>query len=301
MGYYNLLDKDIQEAQASLAKNHGISGFCYYHYWSKGKRLLHKPIDQVLANKELDFPFCFCWANENWTRTWDGLENDVLQLQEYSTNDDIDHIRWLIEAFKDPRYIRVNNKPLLIVYRASELPNPLKTTSIWREEAKRLGIGELHLCTVESFADDRLDPRLIGFDASIGFQPDWYNLGSPKRKLKGNNLVFEYKDIVNNRKNSIPSPYKKYPCVIPGWDNSPRRANDAKVFRGSTPDLYKDWLANEMKDIQNNQETENIVFINAWNEWGEGAYLEPCSKWGTKYLEATKKAVSEAIKHVNEL
>ena len=141
---------ESREAQADLARQYGVTGFCYYHYWFSGKRLLHRPFDEVLTSGRPNFPFCLCWANENWTRIWDGGDSEVLMEQRYSDEDDRAHIRWLASAFTDPRYIRVENKPLFIIYRAHKLPNIRKTTATWRDECRRLGIGEVFLCRVDT-------------------------------------------------------------------------------------------------------------------------------------------------------
>src|SRR5690242_15190569 len=159
LGFYDLRLPETRSAQAQLARENGIYGFCYYHYWFNGKLLLERPFNEVLASSQPDFPFCLCWANENWTRAWDGLEHDILVAQEYDAEDDRRHIHWLVEAFRDRRYIRVNGKPLLLVYRVSNLPDPLQTASLWREEAHKLGIGDIYLATVESFPKDRIDPN----------------------------------------------------------------------------------------------------------------------------------------------
>jgi lipopolysaccharide biosynthesis protein len=175
LGFYDLRLPEVRQAQADLAKEYGIHGFCYYHYWFNGRRILERPFNEVLASGKPDFPFCLCWANENWTRTWDGLEKKILLEQNYSEEDDRQHIRSLARAFQDERYIRVGNKPLFLVYKASRIPNPLKTTSIWREEAKKMGIEDLFLCKVESAHGEHGDPTKSGFDAAVEFQPDWTN------------------------------------------------------------------------------------------------------------------------------
>ena len=134
--------------------SHGIHGFCYYHYWFKGRRLLERPFNEVLNSGKPDFPFCLCWANESWSRLWDGQEQEILMAQNYNEEDDLNHIRWLAGAFRDPRYIRVNGRPLFLVYRLSRLPDPGRTVEIWRNEARRLGVGDISICNVESFAAD---------------------------------------------------------------------------------------------------------------------------------------------------
>jgi hypothetical protein len=143
LGFYDLRVPETRQAQADLAREYGIHGFCYYHYWFKGRRLLERPFNEVLTSGQPDFPFCLCWANESWTRAWDGQSGVILMKQEYSEEDDYQHIRWLSNVFRDKRYIRYEGKPLFLVYRVRDLPNPLQTTEIWRNEARRAGIGEL--------------------------------------------------------------------------------------------------------------------------------------------------------------
>jgi lipopolysaccharide biosynthesis protein len=305
LGFYDLRLPETREAQAKLAREYGIYGFAYYHYWFNGKRLLGRPFNEVLASGKPDFPFCLCWANENWTRVWDGQDKGCLIVQNYSEEDDIQHIRWLINAFRDKRYIRIKGKPVFLVYRATKLPDPLKTTSIWREEARKMGVGEIFLCRVESFPDEHGDPTTIGFDAAVEFQPDWANIGSPLRKgniwrlaralglsngVYENNKIFEYDSLIETMLQKSNPPYKRFPCVIPSWDNTARRKTGVVAFHNSTPDLYEKWLKAVIKKFKSNNIEEDFIFIKAWNEWGEGNHLEPCQKWGRKYLEATLKA-----------
>ena len=172
LGFYDLRLPEARDAQAALAAEYGIYGFCYYHYWFNGKMLLERPVNEILKLGSPDFPFCLCWANENWTRVWDGRDKKVLMQQAYSPQDDLMHVRWLSEVFSDSRYIRVGGKPMFLVYRSAALPEPKRTTERWREEAVRLGIGDLHLCLVENnFGDPIVDPTAQGFDAAVEFQP----------------------------------------------------------------------------------------------------------------------------------
>lgn len=293
LGYYDLRDPAVREAQADLAKDHGIHGFCYYHYWFNTQRLLERPFSEVLVSGKPDFPFCLCWANENWTRAWDGRHHDVLIKQHYNSTDDLSHIRRLIDTFRDERYIRVDGKALFLVYRVSLLPRPLETTAIWREEAAKNGI-ELYLCAVESLAADRDDPAKFGFDASVEFQPDWFSLGSPSRRVGKRNAIYEYEAVVKNMLKRPEPPYKQFPCVTPGWDNSARRQKEATILHGSTPDMYQHWLESVIQNLKPSHPDENLVFINAWNEWAEGAHLEPDQKWDRAYLEATKGALENS-------
>ncbi len=300
LGFYDLRLPEVRLAQAALAREYGIYGFCYYHYWFNGKLLLERPFNEVLASGEPDFPFCLCWANENWTQAWDGLDQHVLIEQKYGPEDDRRHMRWLANAFQDKRYIRIDGKPLFLVYRISKIPNPLRTASNWREEAQKLGIGEIYLATVESLRDDRVDPIRIGFDAAVEFQPDWLNLGDPLRQIGEGNLVYDYGSLVERMLQKNQPSYKRFPCVTPTWDNTPRRTKNAFLFKDSTPELYQKWLQSTIENYAPPSSEENLIFINAWNEWAEGAYLEPCQKWGRAYLEATRRALDDSQVHLQQ-
>ena len=308
LGFYDLRLPETRAAQAELARDHGIAGFCYYHYWFAGRRVLDRPFREVLASGEPDFPFCLCWANEDWTRAWDGRSGERLLVQEYSEDDDRRHIRSLLEAFADHRYIRVDGKPVFLVYRANRLPDPNRTTDIWREEAAAAGIGELYLCRVDT-EDNGGDPIELGFDAAVEFQPDWTNLGRPLqrrapvraiRRLYGSrsayrwHRIFDYRAVVEHMLERDPVRYKRFPCVMPGWDNTPRRRRNGVVLHDSSPREYERWLRAVVEAFQPFSPEENLVFLNAWNEWGEGNHLEPCRRWGLGYLEATSRVMARA-------
>ena len=310
LGFYDLRLPEARQAQADLATAYGIHGFCYYHYWFTGKRLLERPFEDVLTSKEPDFPFCLCWANENWTRRWDGKNEDILAEQIYSEEDDRQHLRYLAQAFQDPRYIRIDGKPLFLVYRASEIPDPLATAKTWRDEARELGIGDIYLVRVESCPEEQQNPQSIGFDACVEFQPDWGNMGLPlqtgrkwsvQRKLKlaepayANNNIYDYATIVERMLAKSPATYKRFPCVTPAWDNTARRKDgNATILHDPTPELYERWLNTVVQRELSNPDSDRIVFINAWNEWAEGNHLEPCQKWGHAYLEATQRVLKTA-------
>lgn len=308
LGFYDLRLPETRAAQADLARAYGIHGFCYYHYWFNGKRLLERPFNEVLNSGEPDFPFCLCWANENWTRRWDGAEQEILMQQVYDEASDRKHLQWLAQAFADPRYIRVDDKPLFLVYRASQIPNPAKTVEVWREEAQRLGIGELFLARVESTSSEHTDPHVLGFDAAIEFQPDWMKLGRRAQSGRKYNLlrslglaeqgyrdnkIYDYQAVVTNMLAKPDPPYLRFPCVTPAWDNAARRKNNATIIQGSTPELYGDWLKASTEKLLKSPEQKSLIFINAWNEWAEGNHLEPCQKWGSAYLEQTRQVLNE--------
>ena len=293
LGFYDLRLPDVRKAQAELAREHGIHGFCYYHYWFGGKLLLEKPLHDMLESREPDFPFCLCWANEPWTRAWDGRSGHVLAEQHYGEEDDRKHIQYLTKFFQDPRYIRVKNKPLLLIYRANHMPDPFKAAKVMRDEARKLGIGELYLCRVESFPNEHTDPHLIGFDASVEFQPDWTNLGDKDpNPIFGDHVVRDYQKMADRMMAKVKPPYKRFPCVTPAWDNASRRKTNATIFVNSTPAAYENWLCHAISKCETDNPDDRIVFINAWNEWGEGCHLEPDQVHGRAYLEATRNAIT---------
>ncbi len=293
LGFYDLRVPETMDEQAQLAKQYGIYGFCYYHYWFNGSRLLEKPVSAMLRRGEPDFPFCLCWANENWTRSWDGGANQILMEQRYSHSDDLAHIRYLLPIFDDHRYIRVDGKPVFLVYRAKKLPEARRTTDIWRVEAKRAGIGDLYLCLVESFSDEHCDPAMSGFDAAIEFQPDWSRLKPELRDPRYPDLqVYSYPKIVTEMLKKPMPGYKRFPCVVPRWDNSPRRGRKGTIFIDSSPEQYELWLKNTIAKFRPPSPSENFVFINAWNEWAEGNHLEPDQQFRHTYLISTQRALS---------
>ncbi|MBN2319619.1 MAG: glycoside hydrolase family 99-like domain-containing protein [Acidobacteria bacterium] len=310
LGFYDLRLPEARQAQADLAREYGIHGICYYHYWLHGHRLLERPVNDIIASGKPDMPFCLCWANEHWTRKWDGLESEILVRQDYSDEDDLAHIRWLCEhPFRDPRYVRIDGKPVFLIYRAFRLPDPARTCRIWREEAYRLGIGEIYLCRMETFVDEIGDPTEIGFDAAVEFQPDWKNMGPPQRRgpfwrslrklglsnrAFGNHRIYDYETVVKRMLRKEKPPYKRFPCVTPGWDNSPRKKTDGLIIRDSNPRLYEMWLTEAIRKFKPFSEDENLVFICALNEWAEGNHLEPCRRWGRAYLEATRRSLEGA-------
>jgi len=315
LGFYDLRLPEVREAQAKLARQHGIYGFCYYHYWFNGRRILEKPFAEVLASGKPDFPFCLCWANENWTRVWDGGTQNVLLEQHYSPEDDLAHIRALMPALADPRYIRVAGKALLLVYRTELLPQPERTAEIWRNEVAKAGLGELYLARVENFVT-RVVPASIGFDAAVEFAPHGAYVGklkfrAPVHRLLARlglmpkayltNKVANYRALMLGMLRKSDPPFRRFRCVSPMWDNSARRRTGAEIYVGSTPMLYQAWLTEvARRTIAKVPLDERIVFVNAWNEWAEGSHLEPDLRWGRAYLEATRAVLNTVNAEVAE-
>lgn len=292
IGYYDLNDPQILIKQAALAAENGINGFAYYHYWFNGKLLLNEPLDNMLRSGKPDFPFCYIWANENWTRRWDGAEDDIIIRQEYSFDDDLKHIQFLCEnVFRDPRYVTIDEKPLFLIYRTEIFPDIKKTVKIWREEVKKYGFKDIYLVRVESFVKEII-PDSIGFDGAMEFGPDWTCTNKNPRKIN-NKLIFDYPTTVFNmifKKRE----HKYFHCVFPGWDNTARKAGslEAYLFDNNSPYFFKLFIEKQLDStIQKfNNPSEQILFINAWNEWGEGCHIEPDKKNGMEYLNICKNA-----------
>jgi lipopolysaccharide biosynthesis protein len=325
LGFYDLRLEEARLAQEALAKAYGIYGFCYYHYWFNGKQVLEIPVQRKLANPKEDFPFMLCWANENWTRRWDGQDQEILLKQEHSKEDDVKHIQALIPFFKDDRYIKVQGKPVFAVYRSTHIPGIKDTIATWRQEAAKEGI-ELYICRFENFGQSGSEYLSCGFDAAVEFQPyskNFYRYRDQMLKteykknvslrlyLKALRLAGRGKkaeSVTRNYFDSIkahydynafvdftisnmqwPNDYTLFPGVTPSWDNTARRGKGAAIFRDATPGKFKEWLVAVKKSFKPVDNEKNFVFINAWNEWAEGNHLEPCQKWGTAYLEAVKE------------
>ncbi|MGE3509529.1 MAG: glycoside hydrolase family 99-like domain-containing protein [Vicinamibacterales bacterium] len=295
LGFYDLRNPDVQRRQIELARMYGIYGFCYHHYWFAGTRLLGRPLEQMLADTTMDFPFCLCWANENWTRRWDGKDQEVLIAQHHSPEDDLAFIRDIEPALRDPRYIRVNGRPLLIVYRPSLLPDARATAERWRTYCREAGIGDLYL--VSTMAFERTDPTEFGFDAATEFSPN--NLGVPalahdvvplNPDFQG--TVYDYQYLVDYSRTFQPPDYTLFRSATPMWDNEARRPGRGTAFAHASPALYRETLENACHYADEHPGPDQpFVFINAWNEWAEGAHLEPDRRYGYAFLQATADAL----------
>lgn len=318
LGFYDLRLSETRIAQANLAKQYGIDGFCYYHYWFNGRMLLERPFNEVLQSGEPDFPFCLCWANENWTRRWDGKDKEVLMKQEYDKYDALHHVRWLEQAFNDHRYIKIKGKPLFLIYNAGVIPNLGNVIRIWRNYLMDRGWPGLYLCARIENHQSNLRLIEMGIDAFYDFQPRFFYthlLGKKdllstgvkmilrrELKIKVHSIFpkFRFSKIVNYKKmvkriiSEPQKPYTVWPCVFPSWDNSARRRYDATIIQNSDPSIYSAWLTAAIKYAADQGEDEALVFINAWNEWAEGCHLEPDLRHGHQFLLATKEALDRA-------
>ncbi len=295
LGYYDLLkDDDVMRRQAELAKLHGVGGFCFYFYWFGGRRLLDAPIQKLRDSRDIDMPFCLCWANENWTRRWDGKANEVLIAQEHSAEDDIAFIAHVSQYFSDSRYIRIRGRPLLIVYRPALLPSAKATAERWRRWLREHGMGEVYLAYTQSF--EHASPGEYGFDAAIEFPPNNMGLVSNPALVNappGDLSVYDWRMLRARAKCYTKPAYTLFRGVTPQWDNTPRRARDGAVFVNTSPSAFSAWVADAVRDTVERfpDPQERLIFVNAWNEWAEGAHLEPDRKYGYAWLEAIRRAL----------
>ena len=297
LGYYDLRVPEVMDAQAELARRYGIHGFCYYYYWFAGRRLLEAPLERMLATGRPDLPFCLCWANENWTRRWDGKDAEILMAQAHSDADDVAVIRDLIRFLRHPNYIRVNGRPLLVVYRVTAFPDFARTASTWRRICREEGVGEVYLALVESFemVFDEVDPARFGCDAAVEFPP--HGLAEQRPPSGGvtnprfDGTVADYRDLAVAYCSRPSAPYVRFRGVIPGWDNTARRQDHSWCFENATPGAFEAWMEHAVAGTRRARVgDERLVFVNAWNEWAEGAYLEPDTRFGHTFLEAVRNA-----------
>lgn len=299
LGYYDLRVSRTMHEQARLAADHGVGGFCFHTYWFNGQRLLEEPLDLWLREGP-DFPFCISWANENWSRRWDGSEEDILVAQTYEPGFEERFIADMVPLLNDPRYIRVNGRPLLAVYRVSELPDPVASAAAFRRAARKFGIPDLHLTIVQSFGLS--DPRPYGFDAAVEFSPPHVGrllleptrIGGVYETFQG--YVEDYVAVAAQSINAPPTDYTRYRGCFPMWDNTARRRSRGHVFVNDSPKAYGYWLrflAHEA--MLRRDQVEPLIFINAWNEWAEGTYLEPDQHYGRTLLEVTRTALAHGV------
>ena len=296
LGFYDLRIVDVMRRQVELAKLYGVHGFCFHYYWFGGHRLLERPLQQFLDNKDIDFSFCICWANENWSRRWDGMDQDILIGQNHSPEDDIAFITALEPLLRDPRYILVDGKPLIVLYRPSLLPDAKATQQRWREHCRKAGIGEIVLAMVQF---DVEDPRTFGFDVAIEFPPHKLARGldpiNDKLQIVNSEYsghVIEYDNVIERAREHEAPGFDMIRGVFPSWDNEARKPGKGYTFANATPARYRVWLDLAIDYARQHPVVgESLVFINAWNEWAEGAYLEPDRRYGYAYLDQTRQAL----------
>jgi lipopolysaccharide biosynthesis protein len=290
-GFYDLRVRETRREQIRVAQEYGIDGFCYHFYWFSGRRILEQPVEDMLHDSKSDMPFCLCWANENWTRRWDAADHEVLIAQQYLPDDDLEFIKSVEPYFRDPRYIRVDGKPLLVVYRAQHLPDAKRSAGIWRDYCRAVGIGEIHLSAALTHGND--DYAQFGFDSGVEFPPHNIKLQNINTELafldvfKGSAMQFA--DVARTFLKRA-HPGRVFKTVFPSWDNAARTANRAVLMLNGTPENYEYWLSETLDLARRQNQGDALVFINAWNEWAEGCHLEPDRRYGRAFLDATLNA-----------
>ena len=313
LGFYDLRLAETREAQAEMAREYGIEGFCYYHYWfGAGKQLLERPLNEVLASGEPDFPFCLCWANETWSGIWFGEHNRILVEQVYPGDADCEkHFDYLLPAFTDERYLKVDGKPIFQILTPSHLPDAKRMTDTLREIAHRRGLPGLFLVAGYR-CPEGWNPLEFGFDAVVSskftqciresatlarkatvriLDSRFFVNNERIQNLLKFSRVRNYRDLIECMKITKDYEYDLYPSVIPNWDNTPRSGRRGFVVTDSTPELFEKHLRDAVGYVEKYPSERRIVFVKSWNEWAEGNYLEPDTVFGMKYLEAVKNAV----------
>ena len=313
LGFYDLRIPEVRMAQAEMAHEYGIEGFCYWHYWFAGKRLLERPFAEVLKSGEPKFSFCLAWANQSWTGIWHGAPDRMLIEQTYPGIQDYEaHFYELLDSFTDERYIKIDGKPVFVVYKPIELPEPKVFTDIWRELAIKSGLPGLYF--IGNVADPLWMPKDNGFDASVldsipimcrkintlhnGYLS--YSklifkrnlIRSLKRlpfKIFQKPTIYLYQNAIRALFIDQETAFEEFPCVIPNWDNTPRSGKNGLVFHNSSPELFRTHLKEAIARVLHKNPEKRIVFIKSWNEWAEGNYLEPDLKFGRAYLKVIKE------------
>lgn len=306
LGYYDLRVPETRKAQADLARDHGIEGFCYWHYWfGNGKRLIERPFNEVLKSGDPDFPFCLAWANESWKGFEHGLKNRNLLIEQLypGEQDYINHFFEVLPAFKDKRYITVNDCPLFMIYKPLASDEIKLFIKIWRKLAKENGLKDIHFVghlndlkvplndVMDSGVDAVNTTRILNYTM---YKRNFFQkiVGYINKKIRMIPLSYSYKLMskyfIDEKEDKIDN---VYPSIIPGWDHTPRSGKEGLVITNSTPDLFEKHVKRTIDIVQHKSHENKIIFLKSWNEWAEGNYVEPDLRWGKKYLEAIKSAL----------
>lgn len=298
LGYYDLRMDTVREQQLALEQYAGIEGFMYYYYWFSGERVLNVPIEALSKQNDLEQPFCLMWANENWTRTWDGLESEVILSQRYDQVPAEDFIDDILEFLKDPRYLRVDGRAILAVYRPAQMSNFKDVVDVWRQRARDHGVGELEILSVDVTKQfdgiDDTDLASYGIDGHLGFPPhgiEWPRVSrkevNPTHKFAGHLVSYRRMSQLASAK-AVTLDQSGFPGVMVNFDNTSRKKWKADIWYGSNPYTFHRWLMDAVDAVGDRPFDRRIVFINAWNEWAESAVLEPTQRWGRTYLQAVR-------------
>lgn len=306
VGFYDLSNPKVMYRQVELAKKYGIGGFCFYYYWFSGKRVLEKPLFNWLENKDLDFPFCLFWANESWVSRWFGGDKKTIldfkfdaSMVEHFFND-------TLAFFEDERYIKIDGKPFFIIYHPDMFtPEEMKEIiSRFNALAIKHGFPGIYFCG-QGYGLQKSDVKKYGLDAVCEFSPCGMKVSHTQIQEWTNpdfaGTFYDIRKFIETKKYEYNADYPLYKGVFTAWDNTPRNSSEAKIFYGMTPVLYKRWLKSIISWSKTYHPADRrIIFVNAWNEWGEGAHLEPDLKFGYAYLQATKEAIEETRRRDND-
>lgn len=302
LGYYDLRVPETRSNQAEMAKEYGIEAFCYYHYWFAGKQILERPLNEVLQSGQPDFPFCVCWANQTWSGLWHGNPDKILIEQTYPGEaDHRTHFNELLPILSDKRYLKVDEKPLIVIYSPNDIPDLARFVQLWKQMAIQAGLAGLHMVAT-IHGKQPWDYRHYGFDAAVmHYLPPlrchtYVSWRQPFKKLlqlyqekTGKPTIYRYEDVMLEMLPEVGSGTSMYPCLIPNWDNTPRSNSNGLVLHGSTPELFRNQLIKSLKNLRNVPEDHAIIFVKSWNEWAEGNHLEPDLKFGKAYLEVIRQ------------
>jgi len=304
LGFYDLRLPETRVAQACMAATYGVEGFCYWHYWFGGRRMLERPFNEVLESGSPDFPFCLGWANHSWSGIWKDEPHRLLIDQTYPGEaDDRAHFEYLLTAFRDDRYIKVDGKPVFVIFKPTDIPDAKRRFDFWRELALQAGLKGLHIVGINML--DFTNPASLGLDAVIASTLAVNNTGNSllnevtrvfwgiRKKLSlGGPRVVDYSEAIKHLIPDLNSfQCEAYPCVYPNWDNTPRKGRKGFVLSNSTPNLFEEHLSNALSAVEDRDEQHKFIFVKSWNEWAEGNYLEPDTKWGLQYLEALQRVI----------
>ena len=299
LGFYDLRLPEARHAQAELAREYGIEGFCYYHYWFGGRRILERPVNDILDSGEPDFPFCLCWANHSWNTAWQGTDTMLIEQVYPGWDDHAAHFDWLLRAFSDRRYLKVDGRPIFVIYKPDDIPDLRKVIDYWRERAAQAGLPGLYLIGV-AHGKESWDPRVRGLDAST-MQSLPQRTGRIPRRYLGMKLrlalsgashaltIWDYESMMHRLLRTRPAPWMDFPLVLPNWDNTPRIGMRGLVLHNATPELFRRHLREAIRRVAENSQQESLVFLKAWNEWAEGNHVEPDQKWGRAWLQVIRE------------
>jgi lipopolysaccharide biosynthesis protein len=299
LGFYDLRLPEVRVAQAELAREHGIGGFCYWHYWFGGKRLLERPFTEVLRSGEPKFPFCLGWANESWTGAWHGAPDKILLEQTYpGPLDEERHFHTVAEAFFDDRYMTIDGKPIFYVYKPQQIPEPQRFVEHWQNLAIKAGLTGIYFIGEDVYMDDNpWNPGQSGFDAVVPNSPGVAILRLSRRntlrcmslrilsRFFGYPNIYDYNDFVAACHVDVANAYDFFPNVLVTWDNTPRAGASGNVLINASPELFRKQLCRAVSQVADRPPDKRIVFIKSWNEWAEGNHLEPDLRDGRAYLE----------------